>query len=437
MNGTDAMGFFVQAGTVGLFVEANPATLNPPAQPGDVVSFIVTRVGVTGSVRKALSITGWSRSATGGSLLALTRPVNGIDFGAPAMQSLYENSLVSLTGSVLGWNGDGGTAYGEVQLVGTSTTVRLPQAMNDTEDFRAGCTIAVSAGPLWLGGDGGTGQVHTWDAGRLAGSVCPPPVLLTTSADAGTTSGAALSFSRALSWPTVSPALSLVSLSTGLPSVVVPTQLGRERFAINGLVSADEYQLSIAPTLTDTRGRRFDGGVLEFTAGGCTGEALVISAFTPVTANGEFVELHNRSAQAMSLSTTSLSVNGTLASLASLGTLAPGQFALVRLASTVGVPAADLTLTSNPAGGGGFLALTTGPIGSCTSATGDRVAWGNTTAGCAEGTALPGLTGAPPRYRRDVSRGCVDGNSNGTDFVSTTTMTPRNKSSPPVICTCP
>ncbi|MBL8937943.1 MAG: hypothetical protein JNM69_25495 [Archangium sp.] len=436
-------GFFVQAGTVGLFVEVDPASLTPAPRIGDRVSFTVTQVSRFVNQRKATAIASWS-VFDNAPIAGLARPLAGVDLGQPSIRAEYESTIVSFVASVGSWSADGG-GYGDVSLVdaGAALSVRMPVAINDSQDLRSGCVVRPSISPLVLNA---TPQVYVWDAGALAGTTCPPPAFVSVVADAGS---ALVTFSRYLDPSSVAGSFfSLRDLngSSVVQFVGTVSPVGRERVMLSGagLTNGVEYELS--STVRDTRGSlMLPSSRISFTGGGCRGGAVVISAvsFGP---GPEWVELHNRSNLPVSMfgMTLTLFDSGfpSTESLNGLGTLNAGQFALIRFSATWSgtLPGDDLyrpgvSLSSSTGG----VALSMSGSGSNCALGGilDAVAWGTPSSACFETSAVNSVAGNSMLVRRDVTRGCRDSNNNQVDFEPTSFFTARNKQSPAVICLCP
>jgi hypothetical protein len=162
----------------------------------------------------------------------------------------------------------------------------------------------------------------------------------------------------------------------------------------------------------------------------------------------DFVELFNRGATALDLTgwtvqyASAASTSWQTTALA--GSIAPGRYYLVQLASTAAVgsplPAADATGTTNLASTGGKVALvrdtaalTCGAsAGSCSSAplVEDLVGYGSATD--FEGAdPAPALSSTTAALRADG--GCTDANANSTDFTAVAPA-PRNTNSPSTSC---
>ncbi len=160
--------------------------------------------------------------------------------------------------------------------------------------------------------------------------------------------------------------------------------------------------------------------------------------------NQDFVELHNRTANAIPLNGLSLQYGpstGTAAwqSVALTGTVAPGGSYLVGFAATadggVGIPAPDQTSGVNLSASAGKVALVTGVtalVGACPTANViDAVGYGTTN--CSELHPAPAGSSTAGVLRGGL--GCFDTNDNAADFVSNASD-PRNGSSAPAFCTC-
>lgn len=169
----------------------------------------------------------------------------------------------------------------------------------------------------------------------------------------------------------------------------------------------------------------------------------------------DFVELFNRGTTTVDFSITSYSVQyasstGTFSSTnkvdVTTGSLAPGQYFLVKLAtgSAVGQTfTADITNTGiNMSATDGKVALVIGTTVATTASgcptavtVADLLGYG--TANCAEGTATAALSATKVAFRNN--HGCTDTGANSTDFttptVNTSSALPRNSSS--TLATCP
>ena len=165
----------------------------------------------------------------------------------------------------------------------------------------------------------------------------------------------------------------------------------------------------------------------------------------------DFVELFNRGSATVDLNGWTVqyapAAGTTWQSTILAGSIAPGHYFLVQLASAAAVgaplPTPDATGTTNLSVSGGKIALvhdatalTCGATAGSCSATGhveDLVGYGSATD--YEGTdAAPALSSTTAALRG--SAGCADTDGNAADF-STATPTPRNSSSPAASCGSP
>jgi predicted extracellular nuclease len=170
------------------------------------------------------------------------------------------------------------------------------------------------------------------------------------------------------------------------------------------------------------------------------------------TYDADYVELLNAGTSPVSISGWSVQYasatgTGTFASNGPTllaGTLQPGQYWLVQLASAAtgaALPAPDATGTTNISSSAGKLILASTSTGlACnggsTPCTPDQAAQivdlvGYGGANFFEGTAAPGLTSTTALLRG--AAGCADTDTNGTDFTAGTPA-PRNSATPPATC---
>ena len=161
----------------------------------------------------------------------------------------------------------------------------------------------------------------------------------------------------------------------------------------------------------------------------------------------DWVELFHRGEAPVDLAGWSLqyapATSGTWTATPLAGRIEPGQFYLIRLASsgTAGIapPPPDATGTTNLSSTGGKIALSnqTAPLtGTCPVGGGrvDFVGYGST-ANCFEGErAAPAPQAASVLLRREG--GCADSDQNGADFLLQAPL-PRNRSAPLAPCNAP
>ncbi|MDX6442126.1 MAG: hypothetical protein QOE43_1855 [Gaiellaceae bacterium] len=188
-------------------------------------------------------------------------------------------------------------------------------------------------------------------------------------------------------------------------------------------------------------------------AHGATSNVVVSQIFAGggnagATYTNDFVELFNRGAAAVNVTGWTVQyASGASASWQTTtlsGSIAPGRYYLVQLASTAAVgsplPAADATGTANLATAGGKVALVRDTValtcgataGSCSSAplVEDLVGYGSATDYEGVGPA-PALGSTTAALR--AGGGCTDTNANATDF-SAVTPAPRNALSAAASC---
>jgi hypothetical protein len=433
---TDAPGFFVQAGTTGLFVQATPTPL--PAV-GDRVSFGVTSVSKELGQRRAKGISNYQRLASG-QALPMPVDVSTLDLTRAAVQSANESALTRVVMRVVAANTfDAGTqGYGEVSFssLPATTTLRLSAALNLGEDLRGGCSVSAT-GPLWLG-PGPGGKVSTWTSAALAGSSCPDPQLVAASSPTFTTLEVTTSRYMALAVPS-----SFVLRWRGSPqsvSVTTVSLLNPQRYLLQAPMQAGwEYELlpSTSPPV-DTRGRPVaPGAPLGVVAGGCQSlEPLVISGvwYSTLLATSS-IELHNRSSVPINLGTSNYrlvvraSGGGNARSLT--GTIPPGGYYHV----TEGTFGGDDNWGGMNLSSSSFVALGVNLNNACNPPNAaDIVVFGNSPCGTGP---LPPLNNGEALRRMD-GPGCVKTANVAADFTRLTNPpAPRSLASQAATCLCP
>lgn len=195
------------------------------------------------------------------------------------------------------------------------------------------------------------------------------------------------------------------------------------------------------------------GFATRLAASACTGPAFIVisqvygaGGNNAATYKNDFVELHNRGSQAVSLAGWSVQYAAAAGSAwtktALTGTIAAGGYLLVSEQSAgangANLPTADVVGAINFASTAGKIALvndsttltTACPLG---GAVVDFVGYG-ATASCFEGTGpTPAPSGQLAATR--LGAGCADAGQNATDFTAIA-VAPRNSASPAQVCTC-
>lgn len=435
---TDGPGFFVQAGSAGLFVQAVPS---PAPVAGDRVSFGVTSVSKELGQRRARTISNYLRLAT-----SVTLPpavdVATLDLTRATVRSDNESALTRVLSRAVANNDfDGGSSgYGEVRFstLPATTTLRLAASLNQTEDLRDGCAVTAT-GPLWLG-PGVGGKVSVWTSSALAGSSCPAPLL--GPATSPTFSRVEVDSTRYMSPAAPANFVLRVRNATqtlGLGSVSLS---GPQRYVLQAPMDPGwEYELNVSGTPpTDTRGRPANSPPLQFVAGGCQSTApVVISAVyrgSSTFMSEGAIELHNRTSSSINLGAANYvlvrrTMLGGYDSHQLFGVIPAGGYFLVDDNFGPG----DDNWSGMNLSSGTFIALGLGIPQTCNPPNAmDVVQFGN--GGCG-GASLPQLDPGDVYLRRDPA-GCVKTASLTADFIgSGNPRPPRNLSTPPAICLCP
>jgi hypothetical protein len=155
----------------------DPTTLTPAPAVGDVVSFDVTAAvdvaggaGSTADQHRVTGVTGYTRTATGSSLV----PADVSTLDLPSMIDAYESELVTIRGTIASSAAPAGTGYTSFQITtagfptaGTTLRVRMPTTVSSalTPAPAIGCTLAIGPTPLWRFTT--TAQPSAWRASEV------------------------------------------------------------------------------------------------------------------------------------------------------------------------------------------------------------------------------------------------------------------------------
>ncbi len=292
---SDPAGFFVQFSTTGpaLFVQADPSTvIGGPLAVGDTVSFTVTSVTRSGSLRIASGIDALSKSSSGSPVRSLVQNASSTNLGQSANIDELESELVSFTGQIVGSTVSAGSGYkgaaitslGTLALAdgGSPAQLRLPLDLAAIEDLTPGCAVTVGPTPLWR--FNARAQISAWDPTEVTRVSCPAPKLL--SAKATTSTAVLASFDRNLDGTTI--AASAFAVAGPGPSALTVTgatlTAPRQVTLTTATQSAVSYTLTVDATVTDSRGQGVDSTAISATFTGIAG--VVPDAGQPVVDAG-------------------------------------------------------------------------------------------------------------------------------------------------------
>ena len=443
---TDPNGFFIQAAPDGpaVFVGVPDAGV----RAGDVVSFVATAGSRLFGLRQITSYTNFSRSSSNNPVSGYVRDVTNVDFTQNF--DAWESRLVRVVGSPSGGPLTGGNGFRTIPLAtagvpdaGTVLRVRLPTPYFELQDFTPACQVVVTGTPLWRFST--IAQPLAFTDAELMGTTCPAPNLLQAGAPGAQVVLA--TFDRVLAPGTVLPSAFSIDAGASLPSpgVVSATLSGPRVVTLQTTaLSQRPYELSCGTTVTDGRGRPVSMRTQPFfgAAPQASCSQVVISQVYPAGGNAgavynvDFVELRNRSVLPVSVVGWTLQYQSSggvpWTTFATLGTIIPANgFLLITTGGTgtSGAPViGDVTASQALAGTAAKIALVPNGLplspGCPDAGFADLVGYGALVTPCAEG-----LPAASPTTTTALSRGtegCVDNDSNVTDF---TNLTPNPRSS--------
>jgi hypothetical protein len=461
----DQAGFFLQGGQAGpgLFVSVDPSGLSGGLAVGDNVNLTVTTGAKVAGARHATGVNNVSVTSRNNPTGPLVSDATAIDFTSVANVDLFENRLATLNpATVFADSASAGAGYKSVILTTTGTAattgvlkLRLPIADMDALSLGANCSVSVTGAPLWRFNS--QAQHSTWGASSVNVISCPAPAPL--SAVSTSATSAAVTFNRDLKTSTVIPgAFTISGLTVSAATLTSPRQVTLTTSAQASM----NYTVTVASSVQDMRGTGIASAMSTamfngFVVGTCVPSLVISQIYGGSASSGalfksKYVELHNRTSNAVNLSGYTLqyapATTANWQSAALSGTVAPGGFFLVETGSVSTalppIPTPDATTTLNIAGAAGKVALVNGTttLTACpTAGYVDLVGYGVHTAAvaCSETANAPAPSGTLAVFRASptgTNAACTDANNNSTDF-SALTPVPRNSLSPTNTCTCP
>ncbi len=355
---TDPAGFIVQAGNTGpaLFVSVEASTL--AVASGDLVDFTVTSVGKIAFLRVATGLSGFVKQSSGNPVSGLAQNASSVDFVQVSALDDREAELLSMNGSLVGEMAFAGNGYVSASLTTAGTVdpgvmkLRLPAALAQAEGLGAGCSVQLTASPLWR--LNAQAQPSAFTSSALVGSTCPAPQLVSAAATSPTVVRA--TFSRPMNPFSVTTS----SMTVGGLSVTLATQISASTWNLttSSQTGGASYTLTASTSVADVRGTPISASVRTATFTGYQPPAsgILINevdydnvAANPdggptLSDNAEFIELYNPTASAQTLVGRSVVlVNGgsnpgptyLTIDLTAAGSLAPGEYLVAANATTL------------------------------------------------------------------------------------------------------
>jgi hypothetical protein len=341
--GTDLPGFFVQAEQDGpaLFIAVDPASLSPVPAVGDEVSFDITAMATAAMLRQATAIDAFAVASSGNDVSGLVQNVTAATDLVTAVGD-YESELVTADTTIVADFASAGTGHVQAQVDTTGITgdtnlrLRVPSGIVDQLGLENGCTVTVTATPMWRFNT--SAQISAYDAAELT-AACQAPAVL--SAVAPSLTEVVVVFSRPLDTVSVLADGTQFTITGGAGLTVISASASGDRATLvtSAQTPATTYTVTVAATVTDVLGAGVDAGA----------NSATFDAFTPPpsvalinevdydqigTDNAEFIELYNPGISPVDLTNVSVMlVNGAdddeYMTVALSGTLAPGGYAVI------------------------------------------------------------------------------------------------------------
>ncbi len=254
--GNDPAGFFVQAETTGpaLFVAIDPAGLTTPVAVGDLVSFTITEMDTTGSLRQATAISGETIISSNNDITGLVQDVSAAADLVTALDD-YESELVIAQLTVteaFGGAGSGFTA-GVVETAAVTANadlrLRLPATLQASIGLVPTCTATLAATPVWRFNT--AAQLSAFDASELT-ATCPPPLVV--EAVAVSTTEVTIEFDRGIDAGSLVADGSQFTFDNGLVASAATVDGRVVTITTGTMLDGNDYTTTIADTLLDVLG---------------------------------------------------------------------------------------------------------------------------------------------------------------------------------------
>jgi Bacterial Ig-like domain len=253
----DPAGFTVQAAQLGpaLFIAVDPNTLTPAPAVGDVVTLTVTSMATTGGLRHANALTGYVRTATGGSVTSLVQTLSATA-DVVSMLGNYESELVTVTGTIAAPFVSSGAMFEQAQITTAGITgdanyrLRMPQTLREALELTQGCTFTAQSIPV--GRFGAAVQYGAYRAADVSSVACPAPSVV--SAVAVSQTSVAVTFSRRIDPATLLADASQFGFDNGLVATSALLSDRTVTLTTTPQTVGETYTVTAATTLADLAG---------------------------------------------------------------------------------------------------------------------------------------------------------------------------------------
>ncbi|HCF59227.1 MAG TPA: hypothetical protein DFS52_14695, partial [Myxococcales bacterium] len=356
LAGSEQAGFFVQAEQAGpaIFVMVDPATLSPSPSIGDRVSFTVTAVDTIAGVKQVTGIFGLSVLSQATPTQPLVQQVSSATDLVSALGT-YESEIVSFSATVSGpiAFAGGGHVAAPISTVGVAGNpdlkLRLSEAANAAAGLGEGCSFTLGYGPMWRYYE--TAQPSVYSASYLTNVTCPAPKVLSALATSATE--VQVELDRRVAPGSVLANGSQLTFTNGLSATGATVNGTQIAVTTTPQVARLAYTVTVAPTVTDTRGSGVDPAhnAAPFT-GYLASAVLRITEVNPNISGGrdlvELVAVSGGTVRDLVIQEDGASSRATIATLPDV-TVAPGDLILVHVNpdGTAGDPVASETVSKN------------------------------------------------------------------------------------------
>lgn len=279
----DPAGFTIQADKVGpaLFVAVDPTAISPPPTVGDVVTFTISEITVTGGQPRATQISDLTVVSHGSDVTPFVQDISSATDLLTAAGD-YDAELVGVTGTVAVSPKSSGQGFEQIQLDTAgiqgmpALQVRGPIELMSGIDMTMGCHITVTKAPVIVFKNAAMVnqfEVAVYSASDYTLTGCAAPKLKAAAALSPTS--IRLTFDRNILPSSVTGDGSQFTFDNGLTAMAAVVSGRTVTVTTTAQTGATSYNVAVANTVTDLQGTALDGTTLSTTFLGYVMPAVV------------------------------------------------------------------------------------------------------------------------------------------------------------------
>ncbi len=258
----DPAGFFIQGAQAGpaLFV-SDLTNATPAPVAGDRVSFTITKMATSATLRVAETISGYTRDSQGNSLAGLLQNLSSATDVVSAVGN-YEAEYITISGTI-GASAYGGNGFNKYPLTtegifldpATLPNLRIPTTVANTLPLAAGCTVTMQKGIVWR--FNADAQPSGYEAGDFSITNCPAPKVVPPGVATSATQ-VRVTFDRSMSAASITAGAFTISGLTVSAAALSATSDKAVELTTSAQTGGVSYTVTVAATVRDTLGKSVD-----------------------------------------------------------------------------------------------------------------------------------------------------------------------------------